>query len=140
MDGRIAGPRPCANISFPGTEVNPWADGRGRRARRRAGPRPRPTVPGLIYGAPALTDFAASGPYFLVGAALGAFHLLLRPVLRLFSAPLGCLTLGLSGAAIDLGLIYLSARLVPGFAAPELLCAALTVGLINAVIAIVQAV
>ncbi len=98
-----------------------------------------PTVPGLIYGAPELTGPAAR-PYFLVGAILGAFHLLLRPLLRLFSAPLGCLTLGLSGAAIDLGLIYLSARLVPGFPTPELLCAVLTVVVINSVIAIVRAV
>ena len=98
-----------------------------------------PTVSYLIYGAPDMSDFAAMKPFLLVGAALGALHLLLRPVLRLITLPLGCLTLGLSGTAIDVGLIYLSARLVRGFPAPEFLCAILTAVLINAVSAIVGA-
>lgn len=95
-----------------------------------------PTVPNLIYGAPDLMNLAAMKPYLLSGALLGACHLLLRPILRLLSAPLGCLTLGLSGAAIDVALIYLCARLVPGFPAPEFLCALLTALLINAVSAL----
>ena len=97
-----------------------------------------PTVPYLIYGAPDMSDSAAVAPYLMVGAALGVLHLLLRPVLRLISAPLGCLTLGLSGTAIDVALIYLSARVVPGFPMPELLCALLTALLVNAVSAIVS--
>ena len=96
-----------------------------------------PTVPYLIYGAPDMSDAAAVAPYLMVGAALGLLHLLVRPLLRLITAPLGCLTLGLSGTAIDIALIYLSARLAPGFPAPELLCAALTALLINGVAAIV---
>ena len=59
----------------------------------------------------------------------------LRPVLRLLSAPLGCLTLGLSGTVIDVALIYLSARLFPAFQVPSLLYACLTALLINGVCA-----
>ena len=97
-----------------------------------------PTVSYLIYGAPDLSDIMAMKPYLTVGAALGVLHLILRPILRIITAPLGCLTLGLSGTAIDIALIYLSARIVPGFPAPELLCATLTALLINAIAAIVS--
>ena len=96
-----------------------------------------PTVPDLIYGAPDLMDLAAVKPYLPVGAALGVIHLILRPVLRLIAMPMGCLTFGLSGAAIDVGLIYLSARLVEGFPTPEPLCAILTALVINAIAIIV---
>ena len=92
-----------------------------------------PTVPNLIYGAPDLADVAAMKPYLLSGAILGLAHLALRPLLRLLTAPLGCLTFGLSGTVIDVLLIYFSARLVPGFPIPEFLCALLTALLINAI-------
>ena len=75
-------------------------------------------------------------PYLIVGAVLGVAHLILRPVLRLITAPLGCLTFGLSGTVIDVGLIYLSARVLPTFQVPSLLYALLTAILINAVCAI----
>ena len=75
-------------------------------------------------------------PYLIVGAALGIAHLILRPVLRLITAPLGCLTFGLSGTVIDVALIYLSARVLPTFQVPSLLYALLTAILINAVCAI----
>lgn len=74
-------------------------------------------------------------PYLIVGTALGIAHLILRPVLRLITAPLGCLTFGLSGTAIDVGLIYLSARVLPAFQVPSLLYALLTAILINGVCA-----
>ena len=92
-----------------------------------------PTVPNLIYGAPDLASFDAMKPYLLSGAILGLAHLVLRPLLRLLTAPLGCITFGLSGTVIDVLLIYASARLVPGFPVPELLCALLTALLINAI-------
>ena len=95
-----------------------------------------PTVSHLIYGAPDMSDFAAMKPYLMVGAALGVLHLILRPVLRLIAVPLGCLTFGLSGAAIDVALIHLSARVVKNFPQPELLYAILTALLINAICAI----
>ena len=75
-------------------------------------------------------------PYLIVGAALGVAHLILRPLLRLITAPLGCLTFGLSGTVIDVGLIYLSARVLPTFQVPSLLYALLTAILINAICAI----
>ena len=81
-------------------------------------------------------DLKLAAPYFIVGAALGVAHLILRPLLRLITAPLGCLTFGLSGTVIDVGLIYLSARVLPTFQVPSLLYALLTAILINAVCAI----
>lgn len=81
-------------------------------------------------------DLKLAVPYFIVGAALGVAHLILRPLLRLITAPLGCLTFGLSGTVIDVGLIYLSARVLPTFQVPSLLYALLTAILINAVCAI----
>lgn len=80
-------------------------------------------------------DFAQAQPYLVVGAALGVAHLVLRPLLRLITAPLGCLTLGLSGTAIDVALIYLSARVLPAFQVPSPLYALLTALLINAICA-----
>ena len=74
-------------------------------------------------------------PYLIVGAALGLAHLILRPVLRLITAPLGCLTFGLSGTVIDVALIYLSARALPTFQVPSLLYALLTAILINGICA-----
>ena len=74
-----------------------------------------------------------------MGAVLGAAHLILRPLLRLLTAPLGCLTLGLSGTCIDVALIYLSAHLSHSLPAPSFLYAILTALLINAITAFVGA-
>lgn len=82
-------------------------------------------------------DLNFAAPYLIVGAGLGVLHLILRPLLRLITAPLGCLTLGLSGTAIDVALIYLSARILPSFQLPGLLYALLTALLINGVCAVV---
>ena len=51
----------------------------------------------------------------LAGAALGVVYLVLRPVLRILTLPIGCLTLGLFGFALDAGLIYLMGMYLPGF-------------------------
>ena len=80
-------------------------------------------------------DLELAVPYLIVGAALGLAHLILRPLLRLLTAPLGCLTFGLSGTVIDVALIYLSARVLPAFQVPSLLYALLTAILINAICA-----
>ena len=85
-----------------------------------------PTVPCLMYNHP-MNDFVLLKPYFAAG---------LRPILRLITAPLGCLTFGLSGMAIDVGLIYLAQKLVDGFVIPEFLCALLTAMLINSICSI----
>ena len=75
-------------------------------------------------------------PALVTGALLGAAHLVLRPVLRLLSAPIGCVTLGLSGMVIDVGLIYLCGHLVEGFTVPGPLYTVLTAVLINVICAV----
>ena len=75
-------------------------------------------------------------PWVAVGTLLGLAHLFIRPILRLLSAPLGCLTLGLFGFVIDVALIYVCAALVSGVPTPTLLYAALTAVLINVITAI----
>ena len=76
-------------------------------------------------------------PWLTVGVLLGAAHLLVRPILRLLSAPIGCLTLGLFGLVIDVALIYVCAHFVEGFAVSGRLYAVLTAILINTICAIV---
>jgi len=75
-------------------------------------------------------------PALVTGALLGVAHLVLRPVLRLLSAPLGCLTLGLFGMVIDVGLIYACDYLVKGFSAPGFMYCVLTAVLINTICAV----
>lgn len=75
-------------------------------------------------------------PWLAVGVLLGLAHLLIRPVLRFLSAPLGCLTLGLFGLVIDVALIYACAALVEGFQISGLLYAVLTAVLINTIVAV----
>ena len=65
----------------------------------------------------------------MAGTLLGAAHVVLRPVLRLLSAPLGCLTMGLSGMVIDVALIYGCDRLLDGFRVDGLLHMLLILGL-----------
>lgn len=95
-----------------------------------------PTVEAILghYGAAPTLEMAR--PALTVGALLGVAHILLRPLLRFVTAPLGCLTFGLFGMVIDVGLLYGCARLVEGYAAPDLLTAALTALLINAICSI----
>ena len=90
-----------------------------------------PTLYTILYPEMCAGDLKAYIPHFAVGALLGVCHLLLRPILRLISAPIGCLTLGLAGTAIDIGLIYLCAAVVDGFEAPSFMFAALAVLMIN---------
>ena len=95
-----------------------------------------PTVGQLMGLYPANANLDALKPALLVGGVLGLAHILLRPVLRLLFAPVGCLTLGLFGLVIDVALIYLSASFVPGFVVPGFLYALLTALTINAVCAV----
>ncbi len=73
----------------------------------------------------------------MVGAALGAAYLVLRPVLRLVTIPIGCLTLGISNFVIDVVLLHLLAGAVEGFAIDSLVFTALSALLIDAVVLIV---
>jgi len=98
-----------------------------------------PTVACLMYGMPAHSNIETFRPLLATGAVLGLAHLFIRPLLRIITAPLGCLTLGLSGTAIDIGLIYLSGKFVQGFYVPEFLYALLTALTINAVTSFVSA-
>ena len=75
-------------------------------------------------------------PWLATGLLLAGFHLVLRPILRLLNKPLGCITLGLSGFAIDVGLYALAARLSADFAGPDIVTMALTALVINAVCAV----
>lgn len=95
-----------------------------------------PAVAALMghYGPAPTLEMAM--PELVTGGLLGLAHLVLRPILRVVFAPLGCLTLGLFGMAIDVGLLYGCGLLVKGFEMPGLLQAALTAMLINAVCAI----
>ena len=95
-----------------------------------------PTVGVLMGLVPRDVKPASLQPALLVGALLGAAHLILRPVLRIVFAPLGCLTLGLFGLVIDVGLIYFSASFVEGFRVPGFSYALLTALLINAICAV----
>lgn len=88
---------------------------------------------GMYEGVPTLEQLT---PALATGALLGLAHIVLRPILRLVSAPLGCMTLGMFGMVIDVGLIYACDRMVEGFEAPGLLYAVLTAVLINAICAI----
>ena len=90
-------------------------------------------IMGYYDGTPTLEQMT---PALATGALLGLAHLVLRPVLRLLSLPLGCLTLGLFGMVIDVGLLYGCDALVEGFELPGLLCAVLTAVVINAVCAV----
>lgn len=76
-------------------------------------------------------------PWVAVGTLLGVAHLILRPVLRFLSAPLGCLTLGLFGFVIDVALIYGCDFLVDGFRISGLPYAILTAILINVISVVV---
>ena len=94
-----------------------------------------PTVACLMYGMPENAGFESFRPMLAAGALLGLAHLLLRPLLRIITAPLGCLTFGLSGTVIDIALIYLCAHFVEGFSIPGFLYALLSAMFINAVTA-----
>ena len=51
-----------------------------------------------------------------LGLLLGAFFYLVRPILKLLTLPIGCLTMGLFSIVMDTGVIYLMSMYIPGFA------------------------
>ena len=67
------------------------------------------------------------------GVLLGVAYLLLRPGLKLLTLPIGCLTLGLTNFAIDVGLLYGCAYLIEGFSVESVVAAIGTALLINAI-------
>ena len=70
------------------------------------------------------------------GVLLAIGYLLLRPILKLLTLPIGCLTLGLTNFAIDVGLLYGCAYILEGFEVTSLLGAIFTAFLINAISAV----
>lgn len=82
-----------------------------------------------------LPGFSSEGPApaLAAGILLGAAHLLVRPIVRLLTAPIGCLTLGLILPLIDMGLIYACDHFVNGFSVSDPLQVLLAVILINAI-------
>ena len=95
-----------------------------------------PTVAAMFGAYPANVTLELLTPALATGVLLGLAHLVLRPVLRILFAPLGCLTLGLFGMVIDIALLYLCGALVQGFQVPGLLYALLTSMLVNAICAL----
>jgi putative membrane protein len=75
----------------------------------------------------------------LAGTALGVIYLLIRPILRILTLPIGCLTLGLFGFVLDAGLIYLMGEYLPGFHVASLEWALLAALFISAVQVITNA-
>jgi putative membrane protein len=67
----------------------------------------------------------------MAGALLGVAHLFVRPLLRILSAPIGCITLGLFGFVIDVGLLYGCTYFVPGFQILNIWHAVLAAFLVN---------
>ena len=51
----------------------------------------------------------------VLGLVLGGFFYLVRPLLKLLTLPIGCLTMGLFSLALDTGAIYLMSVYLPGF-------------------------
>lgn len=66
-----------------------------------------------------------------VGLLLGGAHVLLRPILRVLFAPLGCLTFGAFGMVIDVGLLYACGELAGNFAIPGFPYALITAAVVN---------
>ncbi len=81
-----------------------------------------------------LPGFESNGllPAVFAGVLLGIAHLLVRPIIRVATAPIGCLTLGLIQPLIDMGLIYACDRFAAGFSAGNIIELLLAVVLINA--------
>ena len=91
------------------------------------------TLPYLLPGVTAAEPQAAVA----AGVILGLAYLVLRPVMRILTLPVGCLTLGLFNLVIDVGLIYLSTQLIDGFAVEGIMNTILSAVLVNSACAIV---
>lgn len=70
-------------------------------------------------------------PYISVGLVLGILHLIVRPMIRWISKPLGCLSFGLMGTLIDIGLIYAASAVVETFNQPSIAFVCLTALVVN---------
>lgn len=79
------------------------------------------TLFGLAWLAPQLGILpgfrvAGFGAALVAVLVLGLLNITLRPVLKLLSLPITCLTFGLFSLVINAFVLHIAARLVPGFA------------------------
>jgi len=91
------------------------------------------TLPYLLPGVTAAEPTAAVA----AGTLLGLAYLIIRPVMRILTLPIGCLTLGLFNLVIDVGLIWVCGEIIDGFAVAGIVDAVLSAVLVNSVCAIV---
>lgn len=68
---------------------------------------------GQAIGLPMSIEFGFAP--FIAVLALAIINALIRPILKLLTLPLNCLTFGLLGIVINALLFWLAGRLVPGF-------------------------
>jgi putative membrane protein len=85
-----------------------------------------------------IPGISASDLYQAVAAGifLGVVYLVIRPILRVLTFPLGCLTFGLIHFALDIGIIFACAHFIDGFEVADFFSGALMAVLVNAVVAI----
>lgn len=91
------------------------------------------TLPYLLPGVTAAEPTAA----VTAGVLLGLAYLVIRPVMRILTLPVGCLTLGIFNLVIDVGLIWLCGEMIDGFQVAGIMDAVLSAIMVNAVCAIV---
>ena len=91
------------------------------------------TLPYLLPGVTAAEPQAAVA----AGVILGLAYLILRPVMRILTLPVGCLTLGIFNFVIDVGMIYLSTYLIDGLMVDGIMNMILSAVLVNSACAIV---
>ena len=86
---------------------------------------------------PSMIQAETAGDALAVGVLLGMAYLVVRPVLRLVTLPIGCLTLGMFNLALDAGLIWAAGWFIPGFTVTGALTVILSAVFINVIIAVV---
>lgn len=59
-------------------------------------------------------NFDSSESVLLFGAAMGVINAYIKPVVKMISVPLSCLTFGLFALVINAGLFALGAYVIPG--------------------------
>lgn len=70
-----------------------------------------PLAAWLLPGVHSATQEAA----WVAGVILGLLYLILHPLFKLLLTPLNCITLGIGGFLVDVGLVNLTAQWVRGF-------------------------
>lgn len=91
------------------------------------------TAPYLLKG----ITVAEPAQAVAAGTLLGLAYLLIRPIMRLLTLPVGCITLGLFNTVIDVLLIYGCTAMIEGFYVATVFDALLAAILVNSVCAIV---